>query len=228
MYRYIGIASVVSILAALTVAFFPKVKKEVPVVLLVLLVASLVSEVASGVVFYVLELKVYWIANVDSIVQYTLIALLYYRTYLVSVSHRRIIVIGSFFFLVAAFAKTVVDPIYDTYYIGPWLVGGVLIVIYAIIYLNGVFSKTPVENIVTYGQFWINAAMFYYFMLNVFFYFLADKILSQPLENSDLLLVFHSLNNLVKNILLALGIYYLAKPPKEQIVYTSIIKVDDS
>jgi hypothetical protein len=227
MSHYIGVASVISIFAPLTVTFFPKVNKEVPVTLIVLLVASFLSDATNCIADYFLELKIYWITNIYSILQYFIIALLYYKTYFVSVTHRRLIVAGSSFFLVASVVKTIVDPIGDMHYTSLWSVSCFLIIIYSIVYLNDVFRRPPVENIVTYGQFWINAALFYYFMLNAFFYFLADKILKEPLETSELLWAFHSLNNLIKNILLAVGIYYLARPRKKQIVYTGVIKMED-
>ncbi|HET9056058.1 MAG TPA: hypothetical protein VFN30_04340, partial [Chitinophagaceae bacterium] len=59
---------------------------------------------------------------------------------------------------------------------------------------------------------WITTAVFLYFSFNLFLFIMANYILKKfSAEIGMTVWGFHNINNIVKNILFAVGIYYAGK-----------------
>ena len=86
---------------------------------------------------------------------------------------------------------------------------GVLTLGYAILYYDHVLHDFPVINIKQLPFFWINTAVAYYYSFN-FFIFVFDTFIFENMDETQILgvWIFHNFNNVVKNILFAVGIYY--------------------
>jgi hypothetical protein len=108
------------------------------------------------------------------------------------------------FVLITAF----VQP-YSEYQTFMWTITGVIALIFSISYFLSVFSaQQPMDN---YGLLWINSGILFYFSFNLFLFVMSSYVLTQLApELSKLIWSFHNINNIVKNILLALGMFYFS------------------
>lgn len=86
---------------------------------------------------------------------------------------------------------------------------GVLTLGYAVLYYDHVLNDFPLINIKRHPFFWFNTAVAYYYSLNLFI-FIFDTFIFENMDDTQILgvWIFHNLNNVVKNILFAVGINY--------------------
>jgi hypothetical protein len=109
------------------------------------------------------------------------------------------------FFLINAFYFQQVN-VFQSY---ATAVGGAFLLIYAMLYYHALLRIMPVSNPARYLPFWINAAVIYYIGFN-FILFIFSAYISFRLQQKDIVMMwaFHNANNIVKNILLTIGIGY--------------------
>ena len=81
---------------------------------------------------------------------------------------------------------------------------------YALIYYDHLLNKRPALYIMQYPFFWINSAVIYYFGLNLFLFAFSNYIF-ENLKDEEVIAVwaFHNLNNIIKNILFAVGLSFI-------------------
>ncbi|HEY0742460.1 MAG TPA: hypothetical protein VGD40_13390 [Chryseosolibacter sp.] len=86
-----------------------------------------------------------------------------------------------------------------------WTLSGAICIIYSISYFISVFSAVRPMN--DFGLLWINSGILFYFSFNLFLFIMSSYVLTK-LEPELSLIVwsFHNVNNIIKNILIGLGI----------------------
>ncbi|GHM98946.1 hypothetical protein WSM22_04360 [Cytophagales bacterium WSM2-2] len=173
----------------------------------ILTVTSLVADIAN-----VLYLKAgftgYTILNIFFLVQIFLLSVIYARL-LDEPDH----VGGLFlcFFSIWVINFLFMQPISE-YQSLLRLLGNALVLGYAISYYHRIYKVMPIKDIKTYGPVWFNNAVLYYFSLNFFLFAATHYIVTS--ESSDVAIIFwgfHNFNNIIKNCLYAVAIYYGGK-----------------
>jgi hypothetical protein len=104
------------------------------------------------------------------------------------------------FLLVSAFLQSFFE--YQTFV---WTISGMIMIVFSASYVVYLFSEgTLMEN---HGSFWINGGVLYYFSFNLFLFVMSSYVLNklEP-QISMLIWSFHNANNIVKNMLIGLGI----------------------
>ncbi|HET9056997.1 MAG TPA: hypothetical protein VFN30_09145 [Chitinophagaceae bacterium] len=90
--------------------------------------------------------------------------------------------------------------------------GGVILLTYSVLYYRQLLITLPAQNISQYAPFWINTAVSLYFSFNLFLFIIANYVFTNlPADAGMLVWGFHNVNNILKNILFAVGIYYAGK-----------------
>lgn len=81
---------------------------------------------------------------------------------------------------------------------------------YALIYYDHLLNKRPALYIMQYPFFWINSAVVYYFGLHLFLFAFSNYIF-ENLKDEEVIAVwaFHNVNNIIKNILFAVGLSFI-------------------
>lgn len=93
-----------------------------------------------------------------------------------------------------------------------WLITAVFMIIYSIAYFFLSLSSIVNSDHLGYSLTWINVGIMIYFCLNLFLFVMGNYVLTQlEPEISALIWSSHNVNNIIKNILFALGISVLAK-----------------
>jgi len=117
-----------------------------------------------------------------------------------------IVIFALSFILITAFSQS-----FFTYQGLSWTISGIIMIVCSAAYFVNLFSAQNLND--NYGLLWINGAVLYYFSFNIFVFVMSNYILT-TLEPQISLLIwsFHNANNIIKNILLALGIASFTKP----------------
>lgn len=104
------------------------------------------------------------------------------------------------FLVVTAFVQTLNE--YQTLL---WTLAGAIAIIFSVSYFLNVFAATtPMEDS---GLLWINSGILFYFSFNLFLFVIGKYILTElEPELGIILWSFHNVNNIIKNILIGLGI----------------------
>ncbi len=83
---------------------------------------------------------------------------------------------------------------------------------YSLVYFDHLLHTSPAFDLAKFPFFWVNAAVTYYYGLNLFIFIFSTYIFENLKDNEILVVwIFHNLNNTVKNLLLAVGIYLAGK-----------------
>jgi hypothetical protein len=86
-----------------------------------------------------------------------------------------------------------------------WTTGGAIGIIFSISYFISVFAAMRPMN--DFGLLWINSGILFYFSFNLFLFVMSSYVLTrlEP-ELGMIVWSFHNVNNIIKNILIGLGI----------------------
>jgi hypothetical protein len=97
-----------------------------------------------------------------------------------------------------------------------WIITGIIMIIYATSYFIYSLSLSPTTNYFSYSPVWINSGVLIYFMLNLFLFVMSNYVFTkmEP-EMSALIWSFHNVNNIIKNILFAVGISHCRRKISE-------------
>lgn len=204
------IASIASVAFPL-ISYLVKVQQaSKPVHLIgVLTVVSALSDVV-GVIYFTQGKSTVMQINAFYLVQFLLLTWFYYE---ISGSAKAksmvaggLVIFGVAYVLITYFLQSFFE--YQTFV---WTLSGIIMIVFSTSYVVYLFSAgTLMEN---HGTFWINGGILYYFSFNLFLFVMSSYVLTK-LEPQISLLIwsFHNVNNIVKNILIGVGIVSYESP----------------
>jgi hypothetical protein len=90
-----------------------------------------------------------------------------------------------------------------------WVITAVIMITYSMGYFIYSLSTLTSSGYFGYSLIWINCGVMIYFCLNLFLFVMGNHVLTRlDPETSALIWSSHNINNIIKNILFAIGIYY--------------------
>lgn len=103
---------------------------------------------------------------------------------------------------------------FNSYQTLMWLITGIIMMVFSIGYFLNSFSRIHQPEFFNYSFIWINSGVLIYFALNLFLFILANHVLTRadPMM-SAMIWSFHNVNNILKNVLFAIGIYFYRNSP---------------
>jgi hypothetical protein len=142
---------------------------------------------------------------------FLLLSWFYYEVLFIK-SRRVVVLIGlavylQSFLLITIFVQGVFE--YQTLM---WIITGIIMIIYSIAYFIYSLSTLATANTLYYSPVWINTGVLIYFILNLFLFILSNYVLTKLDPQMGMLIwSFHNVNNILKNILFAIGISFFKK-----------------
>ncbi|HEY0655854.1 MAG TPA: hypothetical protein VGD65_22115 [Chryseosolibacter sp.] len=129
----------------------------------------------------------------------------FYSEVLQTASGRRIVQWGLGIFVLAEIVITIFIQPFNGFQTLMWTTGGAIGIIFSISYFISVFSATRPMN--DFGLLWINSGILFYFSFNLFLFIMSSYVFTrfEP-EVGIIFWSFHNVNNIIKNILIGLGI----------------------
>ncbi|RAW02932.1 hypothetical protein DQQ10_02165 [Pseudochryseolinea flava] len=168
-----------------------------------LTLASALSDLVGGIYFSQGRSTVV-LFNSFYVVQFFLLTWFYFE--LAKTKKSRTTVLGGLFIYAVAFVLvSVYLQSFLEYQTFLWTISGMIMILFSSSYVVYLFSAgTVMQN---HASFWINSGILYYFSFNLFLFVMSSYVLTKLEPQIGMLIwSFHNANNVVKNILLGLGI----------------------
>jgi hypothetical protein len=129
----------------------------------------------------------------------------FYNEVLQTVRGKRMVQWGLAIYVLSFIGITILIQSFNEYQTLMWTLAGAISIIFSISYFISVFSAMRPMN--DFGLLWINSGILFYFSFNLFLFIMSSYVLTR-LEPELSLIVwsFHNVNNIIKNILIGLGI----------------------
>lgn len=97
-----------------------------------------------------------------------------------------------------------------------WLITAIIMITYSIAYFFYSLSAIQPSDFFGYSLIWINMGVMIYFCLNLFLFVLGNYVLSKlDPDTGALIWSTHNINNVLKNILFAIGIFFYRRRSAE-------------
>ena len=146
------------------------------------------------------------IYNIQDTLQFTLLSWIFLE--LISLRKLRIILYsGIVVYIVSLITVTLFFQSFIENQTIMWAASGIIILIFSIIFFFYLLSGLPTPNILTFPYSWINAGIFFYFSFSLYLFVISDYLFLKVEREAALLIwSFHNINNIIKNILFAVGI----------------------
>jgi hypothetical protein len=147
------------------------------------------------------------LTNLQDILQFVLIVFIYMRMYGREYTSAFMLIIGVY--LAATFVNHIFFQPITVLQNYNWTLAGLIVIFMSIGWMLHVLITLPVKKLIWYGEFWINTAFFCYFSISLFIFLSVNYVFkNQSFEAKTFLWSFHNVNNVMKNVLLSIGIYY--------------------
>lgn len=149
--------------------------------------------------------------NIYYALVFFLLSWFYYEALFVN-TRRILIWIGLAVYLQSFILVTVYVQGFQQYQTLMWLITAIIMIIYSISYFFYSLSTIAASGYFGYSLIWINVGVMIYFCLNLFLFLMGNYVLTRlDPETSALIWSSHNINNILKNILFAIGIYFYRK-----------------
>lgn len=145
-------------------------------------------------------------------IYYTLLFFLltwFYYEILFLNTRRMVVWIGLAIYLQSLILITIFVQSFLEYQTLMWVITAIIMIVYSIAYFLYSISNMPMPSLFGYTLMWINSGVLIYFCLNLFLFILGNYVLTRLEPQTSLLIwSFHNVNNIIKNVLFAVGIYF--------------------
>jgi drug/metabolite transporter (DMT)-like permease len=177
---------------------------------IVLIMALCFAGASEGVSFYLHSngLSNIPVINVYALIEFLVITVMYFYMFDQRKYWLRFLILLISFATYFVVDNVVIHNIHE--YNGSSLtIATIVILTLSLLFYRELVLKLPAKFISKYSPFWINAAVCFYFAFSAVLFFASHYIFnSMPLESAWVFWSYHNVNNIVKNILFAVGIYY--------------------
>ncbi len=151
--------------------------------------------------------------NVFNVFQFVLLAY-YYYSIMFKITNQNIFYLSIGFYILAFVILSFTTQSIFQYQNWLWSLSGAILIIYALKYYNYAASRPThiVINPHLTSELYINGGIFFYFSLSLVLFVTVNYIVSeQDPSMSRVFWSFHNVNNIIKNILFTVGIYFTGK-----------------
>ena len=176
----------------------------------VLIIVSGISDLIGSILFSQRESTVV-LFNTYYTLLFLLLSWFYYEVLFVN-TRRVLIWIGLAVYLQSFILVTAYVQSFQEYQTLMWVISAMIMIIYSISYFFYSISTITLSAYFSYSLIWINMGVMIYFCLNLFLFMMGNYVLTQlDPEIGALIWSSHNVNNIIKNILFAIGISFFKK-----------------
>ena len=176
----------------------------------VLIIVSGISDLIGSILFSQRESTVV-LFNTYYTLLFLLLSWFYYEVLFVK-TRRVLIWIGLAVYLQSFILVTAYVQSFQQYQTLMWVISAMIMIIYSISYFFYSISTITLNTYFGYSFVWINMGVMIYFCLNLFLFMMGNYVLTQlDPETGALIWSSHNVNNIIKNILFAIGISFFKK-----------------
>lgn len=147
------------------------------------------------------------IANIYITLQFFILCFLYYSL----LEYKAVVYAGAVMFIIAKMISLRYVPITE---FDNWngVSSALIMVVFSVTCYFEMYEAQPTKKITTYPPVWINTAVCFYFSFSLFLFLFSNYVFVNLSEELSMTFwAFHNVNNIIKNILFAVGIYWAGK-----------------
>jgi hypothetical protein len=147
-----------------------------------------------------------FLVNTYYLAMFGILLLFYYEIVFIK-SRRLMIWIGLAVYLQSFILITLYVQPFNQYQTLLWVITAIIMMVFGIEYFFYLLSARPAVNLMNYTTMWINSGILIYFAFNLFLFVITNHVFTNlDQESTQAVWSFHNVNNIVKNILFAIGI----------------------
>lgn len=204
----IRVASNVSLLIPLAI-YLSRIRyasRQIHIIGILIIVSGLFDLV--GMILFSRHQSTVVLFNAYYFVLFLILTWFYYEALFVNT--RRILVwIGLAIYLQSFILITFFVQNFMEYQTLMWLITALIMIVYSVAYFFYSLSTIVTSGYFGYSLIWINVGVMIYFCLNLFLFLMGNYVLTKlDPDTSALIWGSHNINNIIKNILFAVGIYF--------------------
>jgi hypothetical protein len=166
----------------------------------------IVSALSDGISYIVASagMSTAVVLNTYFVVSFVLLCWFYHDA-LQTPGSRRIVKWGLVIFILAYIFITAFIQSFTQFQSLMWTTSGAITIVLSIAYFISVFAATRPMN--DFGLLWVNSGILFYFSFNLFLFIMSSYVFTrfEP-EVGIIFWSFHNVNNVIKNVLIGLGI----------------------
>lgn len=174
-----------------------------------ILLASLLSD-AISLPLLELQITTYPISNSYVVITFSLFILFYKEllpSKLQSVLNGSLIIFIIFFLVNCLYIQPIID--FQSY---TRAFSAAILMVASLSYYHTLLKAQPIDDVSVFSFFWINSGVFFYFSFSFFLFLFGNYVFTNMSpEVGRTYWAFHNLNNIAKNLLFALGIWYAGR-----------------
>lgn len=164
-----------------------------------------------GAIFFSQHRSTAIVSNIFIILQFSLLSWIFLELILIR-KLKTIVFIGIAIYIVSLITVTTSYQGFLQNQTLMWTISGVIIIVFSAIFCLYLLSGLPTFNILAYPPAWINAGIFFYFTFSLYLFVISDFLFFKvEKEVAVLIWSFHNMNNIIKNILFAIGLSLIQK-----------------
>lgn len=149
------------------------------------------------------------LSNSFTIIEFLLLCGVYFKMFLEE--HKVLFYVAVAVFVFSEIAVSIFLQPFDSFQNLSIVLEAIIFILFAFSWKLHVFVTTPVLKIGRYSYFWINTAVLVYFSINLLLFILASYVFTNmSADLGRIFWAFHNFNNIVKNVLFAVGLYYFS------------------
>lgn len=148
--------------------------------------------------------------NTYFLLQQLLLTLFYYKILFNNVKHR-VFPIGIAFFVVGYIFITLFAQGINEYQSYVWTLGCVILAVYGLLFTSHLLKNNPAIDSHFQSKLFINGGIVVYASFSFFLFIIDQYLLSLEPEITGGTWTFHNINNIVKNIAFAIGLWFTGK-----------------
>ena len=182
-------------------------KKRYLKLLTLLMMVSFVADAASLLLSAAgIHSSIAYFLNIQDIAQFVLFVLIYREFYLDE--HKKTLFFAALIYFGFEIISTLFFQSLNVNQTWSWTFSALILSCLSIGYFNYLLKTDPVYIITKFGPFWINVAVLLYFGFSLYLFAMAEFVFTKMETNSAIIFwSFHNLNNILKNIIFAVGIH---------------------
>jgi hypothetical protein len=179
---------------------------------LFVLALILVSLVFDSIAFYMMSRghRTTEVFNIQDFIQFGVMSVIFYN--MCFHEYKATFFIAFSTYVLFAFTNSFMIQPLQEFQTMTWVTGNVIFILFSVTWMLHVLVNPPVKRIAVYGHFWVNTACFVYFSMSVFLFVMTNYVFTNM--SADVSRIFwslHTINNIIKNILFAVAMFYLSK-----------------
>lgn len=208
--EYIWLLSITSVVAPLLIYFlkFKSLPRENHIIGIFVIVSALTDLLAT--IFSKAQISTTLTFNLYVVFSFVLLTLYYYEV-VFKFKNRGYLFFGIGIYVLALYFTSMRQAI-DTYQGEMWAITGAILVYFGIVYNNYQVEKPPLFDKNLYSGLIFNGAIMLYFSFNFLLFIIANYVLTElSADTSRMTWAFHNLNNVIKNVAFAFGLYYTGR-----------------